>query len=59
MSVKSSLVDKDFGDNAEPSVLSEDPNERKLARRLRMQRRIEALQKYVPTQYFSLFLNIT
>lgn len=36
---------KDFSDNDEPSVLSSDPYERKLARRLRIQRRAEALQK--------------
>lgn len=37
--------DKDFTEVEEPSVLSTDPNERKLARRLRIQRRLEALQK--------------
>ncbi|XP_014235339.1 dynein regulatory complex protein 1 [Trichogramma pretiosum] len=45
MSIKSSLIDKDFGSCEEPSTLSTDPNERKLARRLRIQRRVEALQK--------------
>lgn len=37
---------KDFGETEEPSILSTDPNERKLARRLRIQKRTEALQKY-------------
>ncbi|CAB0027858.1 unnamed protein product [Trichogramma brassicae] len=45
MSIKSSFIDKDFGSCEEPSTLSTDSNERKLARRLRIQRRVEALQK--------------
>lgn len=32
-------------DPEEPSVTSNDPNERKLARRLRIQRRLEALKR--------------
>ncbi|XP_015599307.1 dynein regulatory complex protein 1 isoform X2 [Cephus cinctus] len=35
----------DFDEMEEPSVISMDPNERKLARRLRIQRRLEALKK--------------
>lgn len=32
-------------DSEEPSITSSDPNERKLARRIRIQRRLEALTK--------------
>ncbi|XP_014206899.1 dynein regulatory complex protein 1 [Copidosoma floridanum] len=42
---KTSQLDKDFSDNDEPSLQSADPNERKLARRLRTQSRAEASQK--------------
>ena len=45
MFAQSKTSDEDFGENGEPSVLSADPNERKLARRLRIQKRVEALQK--------------
>ncbi|XP_008212645.1 dynein regulatory complex protein 1 [Nasonia vitripennis] len=45
MAAKPENLDKDFTEIEEPSVLSTDPNERKLARRLRIQRRVEALQK--------------
>lgn len=34
-----------FEESEEPSVTSSDPNERKLARRLRIQRRQDALRK--------------
>ncbi|XP_020710437.2 dynein regulatory complex protein 1 [Athalia rosae] len=36
---------EDVDDPEEPSITSSDPNERKLARRLRMQRRLEALKR--------------
>lgn len=39
------MSEKKFDVPEEPSVTSADPNERKLARRLRIQRRLEALKK--------------
>ncbi|KAJ8681141.1 hypothetical protein QAD02_016928 [Eretmocerus hayati] len=50
MSSKISVLEKDFEDIEEPSVLSLDPHERKLARRLRIQKRAEALQKLEATE---------
>lgn len=52
--MSSTVTDTDFDEIEEPSVLSSDPNERKLARRLRIQRRQEALQKYVLNFYSTL-----
>lgn len=34
-------------DDVEPQVTSSDPNERKMARKLRIERRLEAIRKYV------------
>ncbi|XP_050293707.1 LOW QUALITY PROTEIN: dynein regulatory complex protein 1 [Anthonomus grandis grandis] len=45
MSVKSFLTDHLTMEELEPQVTSSDPNERKLARRLRIERRWEALKK--------------
>lgn len=39
------IPDMDIDKSQEPSVLSMDPQERKLARRLRIQRRSEAIRK--------------
>ena len=39
------MAEKHFDIPEEPSVTSEDPNERKLARRLRIKRRLEAQKK--------------
>ncbi|XP_058806553.1 dynein regulatory complex protein 1 [Phymastichus coffea] len=41
----SEKINRDFEESEEPSVLSSDPDERKLARRLRIQKRIEALKR--------------
>lgn len=52
----------EFAEDAEePSVTSSDPNERKLARQLRIKRRLETLTKYKRTSfsiYIFLYLSI-
>ncbi|CAB0032080.1 unnamed protein product [Trichogramma brassicae] len=45
MSIKSSFIDKDFGSCEEPSTLSTRFQRAQARRRLRIQRRVEALQK--------------
>ncbi|KAK0180141.1 hypothetical protein PV327_005813 [Microctonus hyperodae] len=47
MSTNIKISDVDIDKSQEPSVLSKDPKERKLARRLRIQRRSEAIRKQV------------
>ena len=47
MSTKDQESTEDFDELKEPSLISPDPNERKLARRLRIQRRQEASKQYV------------
>ena len=39
------IFKQDFDESEEPSVTSSNPNERKLARRIRIQRRQDALRK--------------
>lgn len=40
-------------EKTEPLVTSYDPNERKLARRLRIERRLEAIKRYASYNFFT------
>lgn len=55
----SAKLNLDLEESEEPSILSSDPNERKLARRLRIQKRSEALNKYISSILYSCVCKMT